>query len=410
MGPRRATLRAALVAAHRIVGLAIAAFLIVAGATGAVLAFGHELDAALNPELFRVPVLAGAAPGDPVALRDSLEASLPTGARVTSVPLDTPPGRALVFRVVPAHQGGDDEVFVHPVTGAVLGSRRWGDLAQGRKNLVPFLYRLHTSLALGTVGDWLLGIVALLWTVDCVVAASITWPSPAPVGEWLRRWRPAWLLRTQSLFSFLFTWHRASGLWVWGMLLVFASSGVAMNLEVVYHPIMSALGSEAHERAPARPNHPPPRSYRDLLETARRAAAEEARARGFEVLAERRLVYEPERGIARYQVRSTRDISDRYPGTTIEIDAATGEPVRTVLPTGVAAADTFTTWILHLHFGSVAAGGVPYRVFVLAMGVLVAALSASGVYLFVRRKLRGASARRSPLEGRPENGPSTPAR
>jgi uncharacterized iron-regulated membrane protein len=361
-------------------------FLIVAGATGAVLAFAHELDAALNPELFLAPAQAGAPRRDPVLLRDALEASLPVGARVTRVPLDTPQGHTVVFSIAPAHEGDDDEYFVDPVTGAIVGSRRWGDLKQGRRNVVPFVFRLHTGLALGTVGEWLLGVMALLWTLDCIVAAAITWPSPAPPRAWLARWRPAWLVRASSLFSFVFTWHRASGLWIWGMLLLFAWSGVALNLSPVYTPLMRALGSDTRE--PTSSSREPPPSYATLLERGRRVAAEEAKAAGFSILSERRLVHEPERGVVRYQVRSSKDVSDRYAGTTFELDSQTGALLRTVLPTGGAPADTFTTWLLNLHFGSVAVLGAPYRALVSAVGGMVVALSVSGVVVFVRRKLR----------------------
>ncbi|MGH8615454.1 MAG: PepSY domain-containing protein, partial [Gammaproteobacteria bacterium] len=41
---------------HRYVGLAMTVFLILVGLTGSVLAFNHELDRWLNPELLSVPV------------------------------------------------------------------------------------------------------------------------------------------------------------------------------------------------------------------------------------------------------------------------------------------------------------------------------------------------------------------
>src|SRR5690349_1312936 len=46
--------RAIFMAVHRWSGLAAAGFLIVAGLSGAVLAWGEPLDRALNPDLFRV--------------------------------------------------------------------------------------------------------------------------------------------------------------------------------------------------------------------------------------------------------------------------------------------------------------------------------------------------------------------
>ncbi|MGQ0591136.1 MAG: PepSY domain-containing protein, partial [Gammaproteobacteria bacterium] len=41
---------------HRYAGLAMTVFLILVGVTGSVLAFYHELDRWLNPELLTVPV------------------------------------------------------------------------------------------------------------------------------------------------------------------------------------------------------------------------------------------------------------------------------------------------------------------------------------------------------------------
>ena len=48
-------MRRALVVIHRWLGLFTAVFLIVAGASGALIAWDHELDEWLNPELFELP-------------------------------------------------------------------------------------------------------------------------------------------------------------------------------------------------------------------------------------------------------------------------------------------------------------------------------------------------------------------
>ncbi len=73
-----------------------------------------------------------------------------------------------------------DEVFVNPYSGQILGGRLWGDLSQGLANLMPFVYRLHHSLVLGTIGTWIFGVVALLWTLDCFVGAWLTFPTAPP--------------------------------------------------------------------------------------------------------------------------------------------------------------------------------------------------------------------------------------
>jgi hypothetical protein len=79
---------------HRWAGLAMAGFLLVAGLTGAVLAWYHELDALVNPGLTqaRAPV-PGAVPLDPLVLRERVQAAYPE-AWVRWVDLRREPGQA----------------------------------------------------------------------------------------------------------------------------------------------------------------------------------------------------------------------------------------------------------------------------------------------------------------------------
>ena len=406
----RLALRRAAIVGHRYVGLAISLFLIVAGLTGSVLAFYHELDAALNPGLYRAPPLTEDADMlDPFALRAAAEAGLPDGLQVSRLPLDLKAGEAVSLWVEPRPgvdaDSIDNEYFVSPHTGELLGSRKWGDLRQGMKNLMPFVYRLHYSLALGEVGIYLFGIIALLWTLDCFVGAYLTFPAPRhkkgsrTAKSWLARWKPSWLVRANKLFSFVFTWHRASGLWVWAMLFVFAWSAVGLNLSEVYHPVMrSAFGMQERvsETLPEleTPRTEPQLSFEEAHGRARTLMSEEAAQQGFQVHEERSLGYAAPSGTYHYRVHSSRDISDRYPATSLWIDGDSGKRVAFEAPTGQATGNTITTWLYHLHFGSVSFGGWPYRVFVCLMGLAVAALSVTGVWIWWRKRSKGKSAQR----------------
>jgi uncharacterized iron-regulated membrane protein len=394
--------RALALVVHRWVGLAITVFLVVAGLTGSLISFYHELDLALNPALLRArSPMAGAELLDPLLLRERLQAQLPADRGVRYVALELEHGRAARFYVdlPPAREGAiDDEYFVDPYSGELIGSRRSGDLAQGIENLMPFILRLHYSLALGEIGTTLFGIVALLWTLDCFVGAYLTLPARSQTGKatarkpWLARWKPAWLLRATKLFSLVFTWHRASGLWVWSLLLVFAWSSVGLNLrEQVYDPVMK-LAFGMHERAQsqlpilATPRHIPALSWYAAREASRAAMADRAALDGFELIHERSLGYYPELGVYRYRVRSSRDVSDRYAGTTVWVDGDTGRALAFDFPTGQSVGDTLSTWLYQLHFGAVAIGGLPYRFFVCLMGLLVALLSITGAWIWWKKR------------------------
>lgn len=412
--PREATatgrsawmLRPILLAIHRYVGLFMAVFLFMAGTTGILLAFNHELDAAVSPELLTVsPPFEGAPMKDPLVLRDILEQQVP-GMRASYVPLVLEPGHALSLFVEPEagassmQASADDEYFLDPYTGEILGSRKWGDITQGTKNLMPFVYRLHYSLGLGPVGTVLFGIVALLWTFDCFIGAYLTFPTAGrrhrrPPGVWLRRWTSSWMLRTGKLFSLVFSWHRASGLWVWAMLLVYAWSSVGFNLREVYDPVMNAaLGRHNTYFELASLDEPKPQpelSWQQARSVGEEHMAAQAAAHGLQFLEPRALGHDPAKGVFRYRARSSADISDRYPNTTVWFDADTGELRAFDAPTGQVAGNTVTAWLFNLHMGSVAGWGLPYRVFVSMMGLFVALLSVTGVWIWWRkRRPRGA--------------------
>jgi uncharacterized iron-regulated membrane protein len=146
--------RSVFVLLHRWAGLTIAAFLLVAGLTGAVISWDHELDDWLNPHLHTVESRGAAIPA--LDLARHFEARDPR-ARVAYLPLAAEAGESLSLFVMPRvdaatgglHKLGYNQVFLDPVTGAELGRREWGQVWPiTRETLISFLYKLHYSLHL----------------------------------------------------------------------------------------------------------------------------------------------------------------------------------------------------------------------------------------------------------------------
>lgn len=398
-------IRPAFVLFHRWVGLVMAGFLVLAGLTGALLVWNQALDAALNPRLFEAdPPSADARPLHPLQLREMVQARYPD-AWVHHVPLKHTPGESLAFYIegaVDPFTGEHsplpaDQIFVHPYTGEILGERRWGDITQGLINLMPFLYRLHYSLALGTVGTWVFGIVALLWTLDCFVGAWLTFPArrssatgSARQGWWSRwgaAWKPRWGAGPKKLN---FDLHRAGGLWPWALLFVLAWSSVSFNLHAgVYRPVMDALFELQPDlyQTPARVARDEPvpaMPWVKALDTGRAHARALEQAHGFRVLGEDILNYDPHKGIFRLRLRTDRDRNTEWGLTPLFFDARTGELIGITLPTGAAAGDTVTHWLQTLHTGHV--WGLPYRLLLTLVGLAVAVLSVTGVVIYLQRR------------------------
>ena len=280
---------------------------------------------------------------------------------------------------------GFDEIVLDPFDGHEIARGRSANLADGAAQIIPFLYKLHYSLALGAWGEWVLGVAAAIWTVDCFVGFYLS--LPAGRRGWWRRWLKSWRVRWRARgYRLNFDLHRAGGLWLWPMLFVFAWSSVAMNLPAVYVPVMTALTDFRSSESRSELKGPAGNQigWDQALSIARQAAARETAARGLHVERERVLYYDPGRNAYSYAVRTERDRSDDGANSYFSIDANTGRLLRVDLPTGEHSGNTIDYWLGQLHVAGVF--GLPYRIFVSFLGVAVAIISVTGVVIWMKKR------------------------
>jgi len=407
-------MRAVFVVVHRFVGLTIAAFLFISGLTGAVISWDHELDELINPHLVNAP--GRGAFLDPLVLADKLAADEPHSF-VTYVPLHPEAGHSLPFGVEPRfnaetqdlYETGYNQVFIDPVTGDVRGKREWGAAWPiTTETFVSFMYVLHYSLHIPEMwgidrwGEWLMGGVALLWTIDCFVGFYLTLPirkrTTARIGAWWSRWKPAWKIKaTGSAYRINFDLHRAFSLWTWVLLFVLAVSAVSLNLYFeVARPIVSALSSFTPTPFDTRPMLPhsgmlaPKVTYAQVLANGRAEAAR----RGF-TLPAGDIFYSPDFGV--FGVRFFNPGDEHGDGIklgndVLYFDSEDGRYIGDWIPWRGTAGDLFLQMQFPVHSGRIF--GIPGRILISAMGLGVAMLSVTGVVIWLRKRRARRAVRR----------------
>lgn len=441
-------MRQVLLLLHRYVGLTVAAFLFVTGLTGAVISWDHELDEWLNPHLNHAPV-AGAplanAHGESAPRKTPLDYVADVEARhpevkILYIPLAPEPGHTVDYWAEPRfdpktgqlHEVNFNQIFVDPATGRELGTREWGAVwPLTKETFVSFLYKLHFSLHVPEMwgtdhwGVWLLGGVALLWTLDCFVAFYLTLPArrrardgstlsespPAEKKGFWARWKPSWLVRTKGgAYKLNFDLHRAGGLWTWALALVIAFTGFSMNLYAeVFEPVMTlvsdvtpSIWTSREERSP-REWTPPKLSFYDVLA---RAPAE-ARKHGI-TEPPGHLYYSPWLDI--YEVEYYHPGDDHGSGGVghpeLYFDGQDGRVLGERKPWAGTAADIFVQAQFPVHSGRIL--GVPGRILISFMGLVIAMLSVTGVYIWYKKRLARLRAEGNKKK-REQAGPLSPA-
>lgn len=398
------------VAVHRYAGLTMTIFLIIVGLTGSLLAFLPELDRVLTPHLFPPPRQEVPLPA--FVLIERAEALVADTANIGGVEVSTPgSARVLVTPKIDDSTGkafplAFNQLFFDPYTGEELGRRRVGGLPNSLDNLMPFIYELHMNLALGETGAWLLGIIAVIWTVDCFIAFYLTFPMRRPRCEatsygpgsgrknWGRRWLPAWKVRWKSSgYKLNFDLHRAGGLWLWPALLVFAWSSVNFNMKSVYVPVTRLLFDYPGPEATLwglpnleKPLQHPRIGWRQAQLIAERLMAEQAQRHGFSVERPVAMYLNRAKGFYTLWVHSSLDIPYEAKGgaTVIAIDANTGAFKGLHLPTGQHSGDTVSHWLVKLHMARVF--GMPYKIFVCTLGMIIILLSVTGLVIWSKKR------------------------
>lgn len=407
-------MRSVLVVLHRGFGLFIAVFLFISGLTGAIISWDHELDEWLNPQLFvaRSAFRSSTAPvQSPLALAQQLETRQPE-LLVTFLPLNIESGHTLTMSVTGHNQPTTgkaavldyNQLALDPVTAEIQGKRLWGALSLTRENLLPFLYKLHYSMHLPDgwgmeLGVLLMGIVGIVWALDCMIALWISFPA-------LSVWRKSFTFRwRQGGYKFHFDLHRSGGVWIWGVLLIVAVTSVSMNLGTqVMRPLVSRFSTLTptpfETRTPVAMDQTiPPTIPR---ETVLHLARKEAQQRGWAQPAGA-IFYAPQHGL--YGVGFFSPGNGHGDGGLgnpwLYFDGGTGTFLGAQVPGQGSAGDLFMQAQFPLHSGRIL--GLPGRILMSLIGLAVALLSATGVLIWIRkRQARQRYHTRSATMGLPE--------
>jgi uncharacterized iron-regulated membrane protein len=411
-------MRKVLVLLHRWFGLGIALFLLQAGITGALIAWDHEIDAFLNPELY-----VSAAPPDaellsPLRLAEIVEARDPR-LEVTYLPLAVEAGHAVLMGVDSKRDPatgkpyvlGFDQVAVNPATGDIQDRREWGEISLSPKQLMPFLYRLHYSLHIPDVGLmplglWFMGVVAVIWLVDSFIALCISFPS------W-KAWKKSFQFRfDKGGYRLTFDLHRSGGVWTWLLIMPLALTAVSMNLNrEVVRPVVSLFSDLAESPFASRTPSEQPIAATTPRQQVLKRAATDALALGLG-RPQGGLFYSQELGV--YGVGFFEPGNDHGDGGLgnpwLYYDGTTGAPAGSELPGRGSAGDLFMQVQFPLHSGRIL--GVPGRISITLLGLVVSMFSVTGVMIWAKKRrqralaevrdARGADARGASVIPRPE--------
>jgi uncharacterized iron-regulated membrane protein len=211
------SIKAALLQAHSIIGLALALVLTVIGLTGATMSFEDEIVASLNAGIMRVE-----ARSTPMLTPDGLIARLQATqdfGKVSALTMASDPSRAVRVRFA-RNEGGSrpSSVYVDPYDARVLGSPR-------AEEFFATVRKLHRWLLIpgdaNGYGRQATGVVAIGLIVMLISGLVLRWPRRAGrVKIWLK---PNLALRGRGLHRSL---HSVAGTWVLVIYLVMTLTGL----------------------------------------------------------------------------------------------------------------------------------------------------------------------------------------
>lgn len=367
----RKTLRTALSTLHRWVGLILGVVLVLAGLSGSLLAFDHELDGWLNSAMLRNRAGVCAAPLPPSAAAQAVQQAWP-GAAVNAITL--PESAADSYRVQFKHAAtADNEAGVDACSGQLLASRNRDAVSLDRAHVMPLLLRWHMTLLQGKTGREVLGWLAVAWVVLLLAGVYLAWPRP---GHWRRS---VSVTRGVGAFRTSYELHRAAGLISAIFLLVVAGTGFFMGLPQLGRQLVSSVMSVPVDARTAKLAPLAPGETEVGWDGAAAKAREGAPATATLVMLRR----DAPNGV--YQARMRR-ADDWQPVGTLRlfIDMRSGAQVSAADPLSGTAGQRLLAVMFPLHSGSLF--GLPSRILTAVLGLLPLLFFVTGLVIWISRR------------------------
>ncbi|MBR0657278.1 PepSY-associated TM helix domain-containing protein [Plastoroseomonas arctica] len=233
-----ASARASFLFLHRWIGLLLGLVLVLIGLTGSILSFQREIDAALNPALFRASGPADPAIGYAAALRIAEAASGNPGGMVRP-PDAVWPVWSVYDRRVRGTPGGFWSTHVDPATGAVLGRR---DISE---SFVATTRQLHEALLLRAwSGREIVGWIGVILLFSSLSGIYLWWPRGGGF------WRAATLVRRRPFIRLNLDLHAVIGIWIAVVMSVVSFSGIAIIFPGWFRPLLGIAEPARREGPP----------------------------------------------------------------------------------------------------------------------------------------------------------------
>jgi uncharacterized iron-regulated membrane protein len=362
---------------HRWTGLTLGLLLVLAGLSGGVLVFHHEIDAALNPQLFRNHASC-AAPLDVDGAVGALRRQWPQ-AQVSFVTMPGQDGAGYGLRFK-APGAGVNEAMLDACSGELLGSRDRDAIAFDRLHLMPLLQRWHISLLQGKPGRAALGYLGLAFAALVLAGVTLAWPARrSGVAGWQRALK---VRLDHNAYRSHYDLHRATGLLAAAVLLVIALTGFYNGLPELARGLVgqvAEVGAEHRNIAmPALGQDEAAISWNDA-----RAVAARHTSDGAVLVA---LSRQPERGLFQARLRRADDWQ-RTGSLRLFIDIRNGALIETVNPLDGKTGERFLAALFPLHSGQF--GGSAGRWLLALCGLLPALFFITGLSTWIlRRKMK----------------------
>ncbi len=214
---------------HMWVGLILGLLLAVLGLSGSILVYDNAVLDMLSP------VPQAVAKGEAMSLDKIAEAArAAVGRGQVQIALPRASGEAFSVRVTqprapegqqagPPRPQAATQVFIDPVSGTVLGTRR-----AGLPPALAFVHQLHGNFLMGREGRQFVGWLGVAMLLLGVTGLVLWWPKRG-------QWKYAFLVRrTAQGLRFHRELHAATGIWIFVVFMIVSFSGVVIAFPNVF--------------------------------------------------------------------------------------------------------------------------------------------------------------------------------